>query len=68
MAKKDKKKFSPNKTGIPVASSYHFYALDQVVEWASSALDPEKIEKREIKKAKERLKLEEKGKLVVQID
>ena len=68
MAKKNKKKFSPNETGIPVASSYHFYAIDQVVEWATAALDPEKIEKREMKKAKERMKLESKGKLVIQID
>lgn len=66
MAKK--KKFSPNKTGIPVATSYHHYCLDQVVEWASVALDPEKIEKREMKKAKEKKKLEDKGKLVIQIE
>ena len=47
---KKKKKFSPNKTGIPVASSVHFFALDQVVEWTMIALDPEKIEKRNKKK------------------
>lgn len=68
MSKKNKKKFSPNKTGIPVATSYHHYCLDQVVEWASVALDPEKIEKREMKKAKERKKLEDKGKLVIDIE
>jgi hypothetical protein len=70
MSKKNKKKnkFSPKKTGIPVATSYHHYCLDQVVEWASVALDPEKIEKRELKRAKERKKLEEKGKLVIDID
>lgn len=65
---KKKKKFSPNKTGIPVASSVHFFALDQVVEWTMIALDPEKIEKRNKKRSKEKKKLEEKGKMVIQID
>ena len=68
MSKKKKKKYSPNATGIPVASSVHFFAIDQVIEWTSNELDYEKIQKREYKKQKEKAKLEEKGKMVIQID
>lgn len=65
--KKKKKKFSERPDNIPVASSYHFYALDQVVEWGLTQLDPPKIEKRNNERIKEIKKLQAKGKLVISI-
>jgi hypothetical protein len=61
-----KKKFS-KRPDIPVASSYHFYSLDQVVEWGLVQLDPKKKEKRNKHRQKEIEKLEKKGKLVISI-
>lgn len=65
--KKKKKKFSERPDNIPVASSYHFYALDQVVEWGMMQLDTPKIEKRNMARKKEIEKLKKKGKLVIYI-
>lgn len=65
--KKKKKKFSERPDNIPVAASYHFYALDQVVEWGLTQMDPPKIEKRNRERIKEIEKLQKKGKLVISI-
>lgn len=64
--KKKKKKFSET-PDIPVAASYHFYALDQVVEWGLTQMDPLKIEKRNKERIKEIEKLQSKGKMVISI-
>ena len=62
-----KKKFCSNGTGIPVAANYHFYDLQQSVEWTTICLDGEKIQKKLEKENKWKQKEEEKGKLVVLI-
>lgn len=65
---KKRKKFSPNNTGIPVATSYHYYSLDQVIEWSMTSIEPEQREKKKNKALKEIKKLEDKGKYVIYID
>ena len=62
-----KKKFCSNGTGIPVAANYHFFDLQQVVEWTTICLDGDKIKEKVKKENKWKEKEEEKGKLVILI-